>query len=135
MQKLDWSLGIERFLQLNGAPNFFTNQTITHLVMHANGASPLDPAKYVLQLDDQTVYRDRYAGDGAGPAPLRQSSATQILDYFVAPMNPDPNEKPLRILAIVNLPWDARLGAARVWIELSGGMAEGRPCRRKVLSH
>ncbi len=27
--------------------------------------------------------------------------------------------KPLRILAIVNLPWDARLGAARVWIELA----------------
>jgi glycosyltransferase involved in cell wall biosynthesis len=26
---------------------------------------------------------------------------------------------PLRILAIVNLPWDRRLGAARVWIELS----------------
>ena len=25
----------------------------------------------------------------------------------------------LRILAIINLPWDARLGAARVWIELS----------------
>ena len=32
--------------------------------MHANGASPLDPTKYILQLDDQTVYRDRYAGDG-----------------------------------------------------------------------
>ena len=64
LQKLDWSLGIDRFLQLNGAPNFFTNQTITHLTMHANGASPLDPTKYVLQLDDQTVYRDRYAGDG-----------------------------------------------------------------------
>lgn len=27
--------------------------------------------------------------------------------------------KPLRILAIVNLPWDSRLGAARVWIELA----------------
>ncbi|MEO7723243.1 MAG: glycosyltransferase, partial [Chthoniobacterales bacterium] len=26
---------------------------------------------------------------------------------------------PLRILAIVNLPWDSRLGASRVWIELS----------------
>lgn len=26
---------------------------------------------------------------------------------------------PLRILAIVNLPWDARLGAARVWMELA----------------
>lgn len=28
-------------------------------------------------------------------------------------------DKPLRILAIVNLPWDARLGAARVYIELA----------------
>ena len=34
-------------------------------------------------------------------------------------MNPGPNGKPLRILAIVNLPWDPRLGAARVWIELT----------------
>ena len=62
-QKLDWSLGLQRFAQLNGAPNFFTNQTITHLVMHANRASPLDRTKYVVQLDDQTIYRDRYAGD------------------------------------------------------------------------
>jgi len=62
-QRLDWSLGLERFAQLNGAPNFFTNQTITHLVMHANSASPLDPAKFVLQLDDQTIHRDLYAGD------------------------------------------------------------------------
>ena len=28
-------------------------------------------------------------------------------------------DKPLRILAIVNLPWDPRLGAARVWFELA----------------
>jgi len=28
-------------------------------------------------------------------------------------------DKPLRILGIVNLPWDPRLGAARVWLELS----------------
>lgn len=27
--------------------------------------------------------------------------------------------EPLRILAIVNLPWDSRLGASRVWIELT----------------
>jgi hypothetical protein len=60
-QKLDWSLGLERFLTSNGAPNFFTNQTIAHLCMHANGALPLDPQKYVLRLDDQFVYRDRYA--------------------------------------------------------------------------
>ena len=60
--KLDWSLGLERFLELDSAPNFFTNQTITHLAMHANGATALDPAKFVLQLDDQFVYPDRYAG-------------------------------------------------------------------------
>lgn len=29
-------------------------------------------------------------------------------------------DQPLRILAIVNVPWDPRLGAARVWIELTG---------------
>ncbi|MFL6590574.1 MAG: glycosyltransferase family 4 protein, partial [Chthoniobacterales bacterium] len=28
-------------------------------------------------------------------------------------------DKPLRILAVVNVPWDPRLGAARVWIELA----------------
>lgn len=59
--KLDWSLALERFTTLDGAPIFFTNQTMTHLTMHAAGAQPLDPAKYVLQLDDQFVYRDAYA--------------------------------------------------------------------------
>ena len=59
---LDWSLGSSRFADLNGPPNFFTNQTLTHLVMHANRAQPLDPAMYVLQLDDQFIYRDPYAG-------------------------------------------------------------------------
>jgi glycosyltransferase involved in cell wall biosynthesis len=28
-------------------------------------------------------------------------------------------DKPLRILSVVNVPWDPRLGAARVWIELT----------------
>jgi hypothetical protein len=62
-EKLDWSLGVGRFLELQGPPTFFTNQTMTHLTMHANGATPLDPRKYVLQLDDQFVYPDRYASD------------------------------------------------------------------------
>jgi hypothetical protein len=61
-EKLDWSLSISRFLELEGEPNFFTNQTMTHLAMHKNGARPFDPAKYVLQLDDQFVFSDRYAG-------------------------------------------------------------------------
>lgn len=61
-KKLDWSLGIRRFLELEGEPNFFTNQTIAHLVMHANGARPFDSSKYIVQLDDQFVYQDRHAG-------------------------------------------------------------------------
>jgi hypothetical protein len=61
---IDWSEGIERFAELKGEPNFFTNQTLTHLVMHANGAHRFDPSKYVLQLDDQFIYADRYADPG-----------------------------------------------------------------------
>jgi hypothetical protein len=61
LRPLDWSLGIRRLLELEGEPNFFTNQTIVHLVLHANGALPLDDRKYVLQLDDQFIYPDRYA--------------------------------------------------------------------------
>jgi hypothetical protein len=61
-RKLDWSRGLERLQMLNGAPTFFTNQTVTHLSMHANGAVAFDPGKFVLQVDDQFIYRDRYAG-------------------------------------------------------------------------
>jgi hypothetical protein len=60
-QNLDWSLGIERFSELIGPPSFFSNQTLIHLTMHANQALPFDRGKYVLQLDDQTVYPDKHA--------------------------------------------------------------------------
>lgn len=60
-EKLDWTLALRRFLELPGLPTFFTNQTMTHLTMHENGASALDDRKYVLQLDDQFVYSDHYA--------------------------------------------------------------------------
>ncbi len=61
-EKIDWSLGMQRLRELDGAPQFFTNQTITHLVMHANGVQPFDPRRFVLQLDDQFIYPDKYAG-------------------------------------------------------------------------
>ena len=51
-----------QILGANGAPNF-SQPDMTHLTMHANAAAPLDETKYVLQLDDQTVYPDRYASD------------------------------------------------------------------------
>ncbi|HXA09437.1 MAG TPA: hypothetical protein VNW28_05610 [Chthoniobacterales bacterium] len=62
LRRLDWSLGIQRLIELEGAADFFTTQTIVQLVMHANGALPFDEQKYVLRLDDQFVYADRYAG-------------------------------------------------------------------------
>lgn len=62
-QALDWQLAIQRFLELEGAPIFFTNQTMTHLALHANGARPLDESEYVLRLDDQTSYRDACASN------------------------------------------------------------------------
>src|SRR5205085_7795472 len=61
-RSLDWSLAIERFLELSGEPTFFTNQTMTHLTMHANAAQPLPPDKYVVRLDDQFIYQDKLAG-------------------------------------------------------------------------
>ena len=30
--------------------------------MHANGVQPFDPRRFVLQLDDQFIYPDKYAG-------------------------------------------------------------------------
>ena len=62
-EPLDWSLSINRFLDLDGQPNFFTNQTMTHLTMHANGARPFDCARYVLQVSDEFAYRDSYGGE------------------------------------------------------------------------
>ena len=62
LKQLDWSVAIERFMKLEGEPNFFTNQTLAHLALHANGARPFDPAKYIVQLDDQFVYQDRHGG-------------------------------------------------------------------------
>ncbi len=72
--KLDWSLGLKRFAELSGPPQFFTNQTITHLAMHASGAVPFDPAKYVLQLDDQFIYADAHA------------AKTIVLRHYVRPV-------------------------------------------------
>jgi hypothetical protein len=61
-RQIDWSQSVARLLELDGPPNFFTNQTITHLAMIAAGAMPLDPGQFVLQLDDQFEFPDRYAG-------------------------------------------------------------------------
>lgn len=60
VRPLDWRGALDRLRQLRGEPTFFTNQTLTHIAMHENGAVALDPRKYVLQLDDQFEFPDRY---------------------------------------------------------------------------
>ena len=81
-RKLDWSRGLERLGMLNGAPNFFTNQTVTHLSLHANGAEPFDPQKFVLQVDDEFVYRDRYASSSL----VMRHYVNQIRHKFWTPL-------------------------------------------------
>jgi len=61
-RKLDWSSGLERLQALQGIPSFFSTQTVVHFTMHANGARPLDPRKFILQVDDEFIYRDAHAG-------------------------------------------------------------------------
>jgi hypothetical protein len=56
----DWAPGLERLATLEGDPNFFTEQTVVHLVMHANGALPLDQSKFVVGIADQFQFRDAY---------------------------------------------------------------------------
>lgn len=73
-ERLDWALAIDRFIEIKGSPDFFTNQTMTHLTMHANAALPFDHRMYVLQLDDQFEYLDRYA------------SRDLVLRHYVTPV-------------------------------------------------
>lgn len=58
---IDWSPALQRLSELEAAPNFFTNQTLTHLALRRAGATPLDPARFILQLDDQFEWCDRHA--------------------------------------------------------------------------
>src|SRR5204863_3225218 len=58
------------------------------------------------------------------PAPRLRSAITSIrFDTNSGRRSPaafrSNMDKPLRVLGIVNLPWDPRLGAVRVWFELS----------------
>jgi hypothetical protein len=58
---LDWSEPLERLAGYEGVPFGNTEQTIVHLAMHKNHASPLSPDKFILRLEDQFIYGDQYA--------------------------------------------------------------------------
>ncbi|NEO28342.1 MAG: hypothetical protein F6K03_16050 [Kamptonema sp. SIO4C4] len=70
----DWSLAMERFLNLSDPPNYFTEQTMMHLTLHRDDAKPLPKDKYVMGRDDEFIYRDRYAKDST------------VLRHYVTPV-------------------------------------------------
>lgn len=60
-KRLDWTDPLKR-LEEYDAPGWATEQTIVHLAMHNNHATPLSPDKYILTVDDEFIYRDLYWG-------------------------------------------------------------------------
>jgi hypothetical protein len=61
-EPLDWSLALERLSKLKEFNHYFTEQTLVHLTMHYNHAKPLCTKRYVLSVEDQFIYPDKYAG-------------------------------------------------------------------------
>ncbi|MGK7924889.1 MAG: hypothetical protein AB4290_06465 [Spirulina sp.] len=60
-KKPNWDLAMERFLNLQDPPNYFTEQTMMHLTLHRERAKPLPRNKYIMWRDDEFLFRDRYA--------------------------------------------------------------------------
>jgi hypothetical protein len=61
-EQLDWSFAVERLSKLKELNHYFTEQTLVHLTMHYNQAKPLCSKRYVLNVEDQFIYPDKYAG-------------------------------------------------------------------------
>lgn len=59
---LEWKEAMGRFEKLEGAPEYFTEQTLTHLAIRSSGGLPLDPERYVLRIEDQWWARDAFSG-------------------------------------------------------------------------
>jgi len=59
--ELDWSFAIERLEKLQDKPIYFTEQTIVHLTIHHNQGKPFCSQKYILNVEDQFIYPDKFA--------------------------------------------------------------------------
>ncbi|MBE9008019.1 hypothetical protein IQ259_23900 [Fortiea sp. LEGE XX443] len=59
--ELDWSLAIERLDKLQEQPIYFTEQTIVHLTVNHNQGKPFCSQKYILNVEDQFIYPDKFA--------------------------------------------------------------------------
>jgi hypothetical protein len=64
-QPVAFNDAVNCFTRLGVAGEFFTEQTIVHLAMTQAGCQPLPPDLYVLQNDDQWLWRDLHVKTGA----------------------------------------------------------------------
>lgn len=60
-KKANWDFAMERFLNLQEPPNYFTEQTMMHLTLHREKSKPLPKDRYIMSRDDEFIFRDRYA--------------------------------------------------------------------------
>jgi hypothetical protein len=60
-EKLDWQIALARLSKLDKLTHYFTEQTLVHLTMHDNNAVPLCSKQYVLSVNDQFIYPDKFA--------------------------------------------------------------------------
>jgi len=58
---IEWAESLALLTRLDGKPNWHSEQTVVAHAMSASGAQSLDPTRYILQLDDQFEYGDRYS--------------------------------------------------------------------------
>jgi hypothetical protein len=59
--ELDWNLAIERLTNIQDKPIYFTEQTVVHLTIHHNQGKPFCSQKYILNVEDQFIYPDKFA--------------------------------------------------------------------------
>lgn len=62
-EPLYWDSALQRLSRPTRELGYWPEQTILHLAAHDSGATPLDPNRFVLKLDDKWSYNDRYVGE------------------------------------------------------------------------
>ncbi|MBD2179058.1 hypothetical protein H6F42_19225 [Pseudanabaena sp. FACHB-1998] len=58
---LDWSEPVQRLGKLSESPNYFSEQTIVNLTIKRNHGVALAKDKYIMNVDDQFMYPDKFA--------------------------------------------------------------------------
>ena len=56
-EPLAWDEALARLDEASGAFSFHSEQTAFHVAMHRAGGLPVDPDRYVMQVDDRFDYR------------------------------------------------------------------------------